>query len=221
MTCCEPGPAKFFSPSSRSSLPSPLTPRDGSALATRPRQTSGAPARLRVPFPGGRLPDRPVPVADHAVEGRFPSAPPHTVRPARRADREHRAPASHPARAQSGRSARNSARASNSPALRRHACTLHHRRFQFAIVLAVGLLLTFVFYYRHTSAQRREAELEAQKRSRRLAAKAAAAANGGGGGAAAAAGAAANGAAANGAAKPSTPAAAKSPTKSKKAKKSD
>ena len=103
--------------------------------------------------------------------------------------------------------------------IRRHACTLHHRRFQFAIVLAVGLLLTFVFYYRHTSAQRREAELEAQKRSRRLAAKAAAAANGGGGGAAAAAGA--NGAAANGAAKPSTPAAAKSPTKSKKAKKSD
>ena len=105
--------------------------------------------------------------------------------------------------------------------IRRHACTLHHRRFQFAIVLAVGLLLTFVFYYRHTSAQRREAELEAQKRCRRLAAKAAAAANGGGGGAAAAAGAAANGAAANGAAKPSTPAAAKSPTKSKKAKKSD
>ena len=131
------------------------------------------------------------------------------------------APASHHARAQSGRSARNSACASNSPALRQHACTLHHRRFQFAIVLAVGLLLTFVFYYRHTSAQRREAELEAQKRSRRLAAKAAAAANGGGGGAAAAAGAAANGAAANGAAKPSTPAAAKSPTKSKKAKKSD
>ena len=130
-------------------------------------------------------------------------------------------PLSHHTRAQSGRSARNSARASNSPALRRHACTLHHRRFQFAIVLAVGLLLTFVFYYRHTSAQRREAELEAQKRSRRLAAKAAAAANGGGGGAAAAAGAAANGAAANGAAKPSTPAAAKSPTKSKKAKKSD
>ena len=206
--------AATSSPLARSSL---RLPRDGSALATRPRQTSGAPPRLRVPFAGGRLPDRPVPVADHALEGRFPSAPPHTVRPARRADREHRAPASHHARAQSGRSARNSARASNSPTLRR---TLHHRRFQFAIVLAVGLLLTFVFYYRHTSAQRREAELEAQKRSRRLAAKAAAAANGGGGGGAAAA-AGANGAAANGAAKPSTPAAAKSPTKSKKAKKSD
>ena len=102
--------------------------------------------------------------------------------------------------------------------IRRHACTLHHRRFQFAIVLAVGLL-TFVFYYRHTSAQRREAELspKAEQATRR---------EGGGGrkwrrAARRRRREAANGAAANGAAKPSTPAAAKSPTKSKKAKKSD